>query len=168
MKKLLIVLVSALSFLSVAPMTMAAESEVTWTNPDDYRDMRPGNTSTRKKFQAHVFEELEEHFAKLAAKLPESQKLVIDVTDVDLAGDVRIGTMNEIRIVKDIYHPRIEFSYKLVNADGSVATEDALNLKDMGFLQGSLMRYRNDTLGYEKKMLDDWFNKTFKAQIVKK
>lgn len=148
-------------------MTMAAESEVTWTNPEDYRDIRPGNTSTRKKFQEHVFSELEEHFAKLAAKLPEDQKLIIDVTDVDLAGDVRIGAMNQVRIVKDIYHPRIKFSYQLMENDGTEVVADEINLKDMSFLTGSIMRYRNDSFGYEKKMLDDWFKKTFKEHVVK-
>ncbi|WP_440874949.1 DUF3016 domain-containing protein [Thalassotalea sp. PLHSN55] len=167
MKRIFVVLLSALSFLSIAPMASAAESEVTWTNPDDYRDIRPGNTSTKKRFQEHVFSELEEHFAKLASKLPEDQKLIIDVTDVDLAGDVRIGAINQIRIVKDIYHPRIKFSYQLVNADGSEVVADEINLKDMSFLSGSQMRYRNDAFGYEKKMLDDWFNKTFKTMITK-
>ena len=129
MKKLLVVLLSALSFLSVAPMALAAESEITWNEVDDYRDLRPGNLSTKKKFQEHFFSDIEEHVAKLAVTLPEGQKLSMTVTDVDLAGDVRIGSMSEVRIVKNIYHPRIEFSYKLTNADGSMVVEDSINLK---------------------------------------
>ena len=35
------------------------------------------------------------------------------------------------------------------------------NLKDMNFMMGNTLRYRNDFLRYEKKLLDDWFKETF-------
>jgi hypothetical protein len=33
---------------------------------------------------------------------------------------------------------------------------------------GSNLKYRNDFLGYEKKLLDDWFKKEFSEETVEK
>jgi len=166
MKKLAMVLASVMSFILVAPLATAATAEVTWTEPDKYRDIRPGEEN-RKRFQERVFKNLEEHFSELAAKLPADQVLKINVTNLDLAGDVRVG-MREIRVVKDLYFPRMDFSYQLLNADQLVVKEEQVDLKDMSFLMGSNMRYRNDSFGYEKKMLDDWFNDIFAEHVVEK
>jgi len=160
------VLASVMSFILVAPLATAATAEVTWTEPDKYRDIRPGEEN-RKRFQERVFKNLEEHFSELAAKLPADQVLKINVTNLDLAGDVRVG-MREIRVVKDLYFPRMDFSYQLLNADQLVVKEEQVDLKDMSFLMGSNMRYRNDSFGYEKKMLDDWFNDIFAEHVVEK
>ncbi|XPF92760.1 DUF3016 domain-containing protein [Colwellia sp. RE-S-Sl-9] len=137
----------------------AGESEVIWENPDKYTDIRAGSES-QSRFEARIFNSFEKHFAKLTEKLPEGQILKIKVIDVDLAGDVRFDTMDRIRVIRDIYFPRIEFSYQLVNADKSVAQSGEINLKDMVFM-GSFSRYQNKSLSYEKVMLDKWFADTF-------
>ncbi len=90
------------------------------------------------------------------------------MTDVDLAGDTNVGGINRHRIVKDIYFPRMNFSYQIVNADGSEVVSAEAELKDMNFMRTSSLRYRNDSLGYEKKMLDDWFFDVFKEHIIDK
>jgi hypothetical protein len=143
----------------------AAEVEVTWTHPEKYSDVDAGEEH-RKKFKERTFKSFEKHFAKLAEKLPEQQTLIFDVTNVDLAGDVHYGGIKRIRVIKDIHFPRMKFSYQLVNADKSVAKSAEISLKDMSFLMTSNMKYRNKSLGYEKEMLDDWFNKTFKSEMI--
>ncbi len=158
MKKLN-VMIAVLMSLVFATSSVAGTSEVKWSNPDDYRDVDAGE-GHRVKFKERVFADFDKHFAKLAQKLPEGQILMIDVTDVDLAGDVN-QSMQRVRIVKDIFFPRIEFSYQLQDANKQVITKGEVNLKDMSFLMGSQLRYKNESLGYEKKMLDDWFGKTF-------
>ncbi len=168
MKSATSILLAVVTLAFTAPAVFAADSEVTWTNPDKYRDVKAGQNENRKRFQERTFANLEKHFAKLAAKLPKGQKLTIDVTDVDLAGDVNAGGIDRIRIVKDLYFPRIEFSFQLTDANGTSILADSINLKDMGFMTSSHLKYRNDSLGHEKKMLDDWFSKTFSEHIVKK
>ncbi len=158
MKKLN-VMIAALISLVFATSSMAGTSEVKWINPDDYRDVDAGE-GHRAKFKKRVFADFEKHFAKLAEKLPEGQILIIDVTDVDLAGDVN-QSMRRIRVVKDIFFPRIEFTYQVQDANKMEISTGEVNLKDMNFLMGSQLRYKNDSLGYEKKMLDEWFEKTF-------
>ena len=152
-------LTTVLMFCVIVPSVFAGTSEVTWTNPEKYRDIHPGEDH-RQKFKARVFKGFEEHFAKLSSSLPEGQMLKIEVTDIDLAGDVHV-TNRQVRIVKEIYFPRMKFNYQLVDKDGTELKKGSENLKDMNFMMGNTLRYRNDFLRYEKKLLDDWFKETF-------
>lgn len=166
MKKLITGLLSVAVVISQISVVKAAQVEVKWTNPEKYTDVDAGEEH-RQHFKDRTFKAFEKHFTKLAESLPEHQKLVLDITNVDLAGDVNHGGMKRIRIVKSIFFPRMEFSYQLLNADNSVVKSAEVSLKDMGFMMHSGLRYRNQTLGYEKEMFDDWFKKTFENDMVK-
>lgn len=159
-------LLSLAVVITQATAAQAAQVEVKWSNPDKYSDV-DGGEEHRQHFKDRTFKAFEKHFAKMAELLPEQQKLVLDVTNIDLAGDVNFGGIKRIRIVKDIFFPRMEFSYQLLNADNSVVKSGEVSLKDMGFMMHSSLRYRNQTLGYEKEMFDDWFKKTFENDMVK-
>lgn len=167
MKKLPILFISILTLTIMQSQVFAASSEVTWTEPEKYRDIRPGNEN-RKSFQDRIFSSFEKHFSQLAERLPEGQTLKIDVTNVDLAGDTHAAGINQTRIVKEMYPPRMNFSYQLVNADGSIAQAETVELKDMSFMMNRALKYRNTSIGSEKKMLDDWFFETFKDVLVEK
>jgi hypothetical protein len=166
MNKFMTGLLSLVVVLISAATAQAAQVEVKWTNPDKYSDIDAGQEH-RQHFKDRTFKAFEEHFAKMAEALPEQQKLIFDITNLDLAGDVNFGGMKRIRIIKDIFFPRIEFSYQLLNADNTVVKSAEVSLKDMGFLMHSSLRHRNQTLGYEKDMLDDWFRKTFENEMIK-
>ena len=149
-----------------ASSVQAAEVEVKWSNPDKYRDIDAAQ-GHRKHFRERLFKSLEKHFAKVASSLPEQQKLMLDFTDIDLAGDVDFSGTKRVRIIKELYSPRLEFSYQLLDADKSVIKTAEVSLKDMGFLMSSGLRYQSKSFGYEKEMFDDWFKKTFANEIVK-
>jgi hypothetical protein len=166
MKILITTLLVMFVALSSFNVTYAATSEVTWTDYEKYRDIRAGN-SNRKHFRESTFYNFEKHFTKLAKRLPEGQVLKIDVTDVDLAGDTNAGGIDNIRIVKNIYFPRMNFSYQLVNDDGSEIDAGEVKLKDMSFMISNRLKYRNQLLGYEKNMLDEWFLETFNERLIK-
>ncbi len=148
------------------PVAEAAEVKVTWTNPDEYRDIHAGNGS-KKHFRKSTFKDLEKHMSKLAKGLPENQTLEIEVTNIDLAGDVRIGGVKQLRIIKDIYYPRFEFEFKLLAADDTVILTKQENIKDMGFMINNHLKYRNKSLGFEKQLLDEWFQETFENHVMK-
>lgn len=167
MKKLTITLLAMFTVVLLPNVVYAATSEVTWTDHEKYRDIHSGNEG-RKHFRERTFKSFEKHFAKLAEDLPKGQTLKVNVTDVDLAGDTRSGGINQLRIIKDIYFPRMNFSYELTDTDGSIITSGEIILKDMNFMMGSNSKYRNKSLSYEKVMLDDWFAKTFKEFVVEK
>jgi hypothetical protein len=102
--------------------------------------------------------------AEAARRLPADQSLDVWVTDVDLAGyyDPRQGFTREVRVVKDIYPPRIALRFRLTAADGTVVKEGERRLSDPDFLTRA-RRYPLDGLGYEKEMLDDWLRNEFQA-----
>jgi hypothetical protein len=167
MKQSIYIVTLLISTLLLIPTVSAANSEVIWTDYKSYRDINEGNDG-RKQFRERTFKDLEKHFATLAATLPEGQTLKIDVTDVDLAGDTHIGGINRMRIVKHMYSPRMNFSYQLIDANDTIIKSDDVVVKDINFMSGNSLKYRNKSLGYEKKMLDDWFDKTFKEMIMSK
>ena len=167
MKQSILMVTLLTGIFLLTPYALAASSEVTWTDYKSYRDIDSGNDG-RKSFRERTFKDFEKHFAKLAANLPEAQTLKIDVTDVDLAGDTNAGGINRMRIVKQIFSPRMNFSYQLLDAEGNVIQADDVVIKDMNFMSGSSLKYRNKSLGYEKKMLDDWFDETFNSLIISK
>ena len=163
-----LILISFISLFVFSPLSYAAKAEIKWTNPDKYRDIQAGDEN-RKAFRKRVFSTFEKHFAKLAEKLPAEQTLKIEITNVDLAGDVNIGSIvHRIRIVTDLYFPSMKFSYQLTNADNRVIKSAKVDLKDMGFMLTNNLRYRNESFSYDKKMLADWFKKTFKDDFIKK
>jgi hypothetical protein len=94
------------------------------------------------------------------------------VSDLDLAGEVwpasyaGLGhSVSDVRIIKNNYIPRINFSYQLVNESGQVLQQSEVKLKDMSFFDRSSHGFRNDSLRYEKVMLKRWFNKEFDSYI---
>ena len=92
--------------------------------------------------------------------LPADQTLHVTLRDVDLAGEYepgRMGGMHDIRIVKDLYPPRIELDYRLSDAAGTVLREGDVTLRDIGFLHGA-GTIGSDALRYEKRMLRDWLH----------
>ena len=167
MKKSMITLLTIATFVLLPQVTHAATTEVTWTDHEKYRDIKPSSEG-RKHFRERVFKNFEKHFAKLAEKLPEGQILKLNITDVDLAGDTHVGGVDQIRIVKDIYFPKMNFSYSLFDANGIVVLSEEVILKDMNFMMGNTLKYKNKSLGYEKKMIDEWFTETFKSYLIEK
>ncbi|MFT5755701.1 MAG: hypothetical protein ACI9LM_000413 [Alteromonadaceae bacterium] len=160
----MVLFVSMLTIMFTAKSN-AANAEVTWTNSDKYQDIRSG-FDNRKRFKKRTFKSFEKHFSGLADQLPQGLLLKIDVIDVDLAGDMGFHSDRQVRVVKDIYFPRLKFSYELFNVDKSLVTSGDINLKDMSFMLSNNLRYRNKALGYEKRMLDNWFNDTFRNMVA--
>ena len=173
MSKKLLALSSGVMLLFAAQAGAAATVEVTWENPKDYTDVKPSNES-RKHFRNRVFKRLDEHFAKLAEKLPDGQMLQIKVTDLDLAGQVWPASFvgfgsggSDVRLIKRIDIPRMEFSYKLLGADKQVIQEADVKIKDMAFQDRLRSGFRDEPLRYEKHMIKDWFNDEFPELIAK-
>lgn len=173
MKKLMIALVaSSLGLCSTAVLSQA-QVEINWESPEKYRDVRP-TMESRVKFREHTFEQLQEYIEELAAQLPDDQKLLLNVTDLDLAGQVWpasfVGFGNsssDVRVVKHVDIPRMSFSYKLVNTAGDVIQQGDVDLKDMGFMDRANRFFSGENLRYEKNMLKSWFKDEFPPLVVK-
>nr|WP_283103785.1 DUF3016 domain-containing protein [Shewanella gelidii] len=148
------------------PMTEHGLVTIEWQAPESYRDIE-ASSGKQERYEQRVFETLTKSLDKEASKfMQEHQKLYLVVTDVDLAGDVRPtfgATTNDIRVVKDIYPPRMTFSYQVVDNDQVVIAGNE-KLSDLGFTSAS-RRNQNEPLRYEIKMLNDWLNKSLKPML---
>ncbi len=166
MKNAIRFIVIVLSGLIFTFQTSAANVDVEWVNPEKFRDMEPSSGS-KNRYQKRVMKNFDKYFLSLAERLPENYQLKIRITDVDLSGRVTYENVQHIRIIREAYFPKMDLSYELLDTDKSLISSGEAKLKDMKYLVGSVsIRYRNESLGYEKKMLKKWFNKTFKAHIA--
>ncbi|SFC45259.1 DUF3016 domain-containing protein [Pseudoalteromonas denitrificans] len=139
------------------------KATVTWADFNDFTDVRP-NGGPKGSFYKQVAKSFEKHFAKLAKDLPLGYKLKVKVNNLDLAGDVRFSTHRDMRIIKPIYFPKIEFSYALIDANGKLINKDDVKLKDMGFMD-KIKHGRDGSFYYDHRLITDWFNDVLIKQV---
>ncbi|ABV89036.1 DUF3016 domain-containing protein [Shewanella pealeana] len=148
------------------PITEDGMVKVEWQDPDSFRDIRSSG-DIQSRFEQRTFEQMTKSLNKEASKiLKPDQKLEMVVTDLDLAGDVRPtfgATTNDLRVVKDIYPPRITFSYKILQGDQVVMAGDE-KLTDMNFMY-SINKMNNKPYRYENELLSSWLKKTVKPNL---
>lgn len=166
MKKLMAVFALGSAALAAVP-AQAADAEIVWQNPGEYRDIQVSNTGSQKKFQERVFDKLTRHFQTMAARhLPAQQTLHVEVTDVDLAGYVEyflLPNNQSVQLVDDLFMPALSFNYELRDDQDRVIDRGEAKLKERSNLLyfGSALIDRNDSLFFEKRLIDQWFRESF-------
>ncbi|MBN7821484.1 DUF3016 domain-containing protein [Bowmanella yangjiangensis] len=167
-------LLMAAALLGVSGVSWAkADVEINWQDPERYTDVHPANES-RVNFRERTFADIQKYMEKLAEKLPDGQKLQMNVTNVDLAGQVWPGSFvgldspSDVRLIKRIDIPRMKFDYKLLDANGQQLKGEEVDLKDMSFQDRVNPLFNSESLRYEKNMLRDWFNEAFAEFLPKK
>lgn len=167
-----------LTALAVLPLSQAAtqntkpivaeRAEVAFVAPENFTDVRDSYTGTDSGRDA-VLDELRTYMLDEARRLvPAGCKVFISVTDVDLAGDYepwRGPRWDDVRIVKDIYPPRINLSFRLTDANGQLLKEGKRELRDNAFLMRITTTFRDDPLRHEKTLIDDWFRSEFRDVV---
>ncbi len=159
MKNIFIVL-STIVLVGFSSISTAATSSVEWKDVEKYRDLRTANGSN-KSFREKFFKDIEEHLSVLAQTLPENYSLKFVVTNVDLAGNLQFVGTRQIRVVKEIFMPKIWLSYELKDENGKVTQSETVEIKDVSFLNRTNIRLESESFGYEKAMLSRWFRETF-------
>ena len=90
--------------------------------------------------------------------LPAGERLDIRFLAIDRAGEcepVRAAG-GVIRVIRDIYPPRIAVHYRRTGVDGRVLDEADRRLGNSGFMPGYGRATDNDSLHYERQMIDAW------------
>jgi hypothetical protein len=133
---------------------------VTLIKPRDFSDLDTGNIGKQSNFEQNVANKLAE---ALAEHFKEADVTIdITFTDIDLAGDTRFNS-KEIRVLKDLYIPRMSFEFVIKDLANNVKLADSVDIKDMGYLSRSLFgRKSNDLIAYDKRMLIEYFDEVFK------
>jgi hypothetical protein len=148
----------AASTLLMASAPAWAGTTVSYTKPEEFTDL-PFVPQDREQ----VLHQLTDYLVKLGSKLPEGQELNIEITDIDLAGRLipsrRAG--NDLRVMNGgADWPRIRLRYTLQENGRQISHGEAA-LSDMNYMNNANRVSANESLRYEKKMIDDWFYKTF-------
>jgi hypothetical protein len=142
----------------------APRVDVVYVNPEKFTDVKDSDDFPDRGRDEYLGT-LKQHIeAKADQYIPAGQHLALRVTDVKMAGDFepqRGPEFDHIRIFRDVYPPRINFEFKLTDANGKVLKEGARKIIDMDYLSTINPYFHDDTLRYEKKLLDDWFYHEF-------
>jgi|GEM_PF-2718126 len=146
-----------------------AKVEVKLVEPQKFHDYEISNYTKKKSREL-----LQKHFSRLFAKvskdfIQESDVLMVDITDIDLAGYMEYfyGNMQRnVRIVKDNTRFRIKFDYKLTNAAGETLKEGKGEIRD--FLdhrpvRAELKHKEYQSISYMHDPVLDWMKETFTA-----
>ena len=147
----------------------ADEVSVDWTDPNQFTDIRYSGNRWEAA-QGNWVVDLATYLQKQAGKqLPDGQQLHITLTDIRRAGSYEPGrgiNMDRVRVIKDIYPPRVSLDFSLTDADGKVLAEGQRKLVDSAFLMGASPLTDTDPLRYEKRLLDDWLKKEFDQKAL--
>ena len=154
-----LLLVAIASGLTLGAGSASAAVTVNFTQPEQYVDM-PFAPWEKER----VMKDLKEHFNKLADQLPAGQDLKVDVIDIDLAGRLepnpRFG--DEIRVLRGRADwPTIALRYS-IESQGKVLRSGDVRIDDKSYFDHINRYSANESLRYEKRMLDDWFKTVLK------
>lgn len=152
-----------------APRSLAAEGPVSvdWTDPNEFSDIRhSGNRWAAQR--GNWVEQLARHLqTRAAARLPQGERLEVTITDIMRAGQYepwRGINLQDTRIVREIYPPRISLTFRHLDAQGAVIDEGTRNLRDFGFMMGASSVGSSDALRFEKSMINDWVRQEFEPR----
>lgn len=151
-----------------APRALAGDGpvKVQWTDPAQFSEIRQ-STNRFEAERGDWVQQLAKYVQTKAGKqLQPGQTLDVTLTDIKRAGDYEPwhgarGT--DIRILRDIYPPRIALTYTLTNAQGQVIAQGERKLQDSGYLHNIGLQRDTDPLRYEKQLLDDWIQRDLRA-----
>lgn len=158
---------SSLAALLLAAATGAASAQVSvnFVKPEEFMDVPRGEIE-----RGRVLKEFSRYFASFGDRLPAGQQLQIEVLDIDLAGRTwpRQSTGDELRVLSGgADWPHLKLRYTL-EENGTVLRSGESNLSDMNYLQRMPRQSDTDVLRYEKRMIDEWFEKTITPKVAAK
>lgn len=153
------VLLAAVLALTLMPAGANAGVSVQFIGAERYSDAEAGSSGSR----AATLNELRRHFNALGARyLGAGRDLIVEVLDIDLAGERVPRGVSDLRIVTGAASPRIELRYTL-RERGRVVLRAHETLSDTNFQMRADARRSGDSLAYEKEMITDWFRARFGA-----
>jgi hypothetical protein len=150
---------AALLVVMARPAHAAGSAEVRFVQPERFADIGRYANDRERALAA-----LTAHVQQLAQRLPDGQRLRLEVTDVDLAGEQTIGRAYDVRVLRGTADwPRIEMRWSLEQG-GQTLKSGEERLTDLGYplMRGATTSEREE-LPYEKRLLTKWFDAQFGA-----
>src|SRR5690606_36761607 len=137
---------------------------VAFVEPERFTDIATSPVNARER-EANL-RELRRHIeSRAGALLAEGHRLEVTITDIDMAGQAgpwRARTP-EMRIVRDVYTPRIDVRFRLGDGEGMGLRSGQRSLGDAECVaRGG--RYDGERLRCEKSLLDDRTEREFGSE----
>lgn len=155
-------LLLAAGFACASAIASPDSVTVTLKDPDQFAELRQ-NRSYADVRKGYWLEQLRKYVVTRAGKrLAPGQSLDVVITDIKRAGDFepwRGPSFTDVRIMKDIYPPKISLSYVLKDGNGATLRSADETLRDPAFLSRGANRFGDDSLRYEKRLIDDWLSR---------
>lgn len=154
-----------------APRALTAQGpvQVQWTDPAEFTEIRQ-STNRFEAVRGNWVHQLATYVQTTAGKqLQPGQTLAVTLTDIKRAGDYEPWQgprASDIRIMRDIYPPRISLTYTLKDAAGQVIGEGERKLQDTGYLHNIGRQSDTDPLRYEKRLLEDWIRRDLRNEAT--
>jgi hypothetical protein len=142
--------------LALGAGAASAGVTVNFLAPEKFSDL-PVDRVEREE----VLRDLVDYLDKLGRQLPAGQDLTVEIIDIDLVGrSYPSHSVREFRLAKNSAEwPSISLRYT-ISANGQVLRSGAEQIKDMGFASRRNVRPEDGNLRYEKRMINEWFEKT--------
>jgi len=132
---------------------------VKFEDPDRFTDVHENRSSANS---TDYLDTLGSYLQAIAGpRLAAGQRLVIKITDVDLAGDNQLGSPDMIRVMKDIYSPKVKLKFQLLGPDGQVLKAGERQLNDTNYQSQGGRPGSNEPLYYDKLLLKQWVQDEF-------
>jgi hypothetical protein len=165
---LVAVLSTATASAAQPQASASARATTEFVQSEKFSDFRDSVMETDKG-RAALEERFSTHVAKLGEQyLPEGQRLEIRFTNIDLAGDFepwRGPEFDDIRILKDLYAPRMELEYRLVDTQsGAVIRQGTEKLSNMSYMMSALPINTNESLRHDFELLTNWVRREFRKE----
>lgn len=144
---------AALALLAAGSAQAVGRAEVNFVQPEKFIDAGFGSLERQRNLKL-----VADQFDRLARRLPDGQVLKVEVTDLDLAGEVDTLSVHRIRVMGQLPDaPRLSLRFEL-QQDGRVLAAGQDDLIDMAYAMGASHLKGTGPLPYEARMLERWFN----------
>ena len=135
---------------------------VQWNDPSTFTEVRfSGNRWAAS--EGNWLQDLAQYMRKRAQpKLAPGEHLDLTIVDIDRAGQFepwRGPNLQNTRIIRDQYPPRMTVQFRRLDASGAVIAEGERKLTDPAFMLSSSPFNDTDPLRYEKHMADSWLRR---------
>lgn len=167
MPKLPLLVAATMLFAAIPAQSVASETAravVQFEQPEKFTDLNDSLVGSEKgrEYYMKLLRTLVEEEAGIL--LPPGQTLTITFTDIDLAGSYlpSAPANNNVRVIKDIFAPRMKFTYSIADAQGKVLKEGQENISDLSFMS-RIEPNRGDELFFDKALLKDWLRTALKS-----